>query len=80
MKLTTRYQEKFLVTRYQTVKINEMALEMAQFILGKTVINELELVARFIERVEEREIRLFVSRLLQVNALNLIEEVNHVAP
>ena len=57
-----------------------MALEMAQFILGKTVINELELVARFIERVEEREIRLFVSRLLQVNALNLIGEVNHVAP
>jgi len=80
MKLTTRYQEKFLVTRYQTVKINEMALEMAQFILGKTVINELELVVRFIELVEEREIRLFVSRLLQVNALNLIEEVNHVAP
>ena len=80
MKLTTRYPEKFLVTRYQTVRLDEMALEMAQFILGKTVINELELVARFIERVEEREIRLFVSRLLQVNALNLIGEVNHVAP
>lgn len=80
MKLTTRYPEKFLVTRYQTVRLDEMALEMAQFILDKTVINEQELVTQFIERVEEREIRLFVSRLLQVNALNLIEEVNYVDP
>ena len=79
MKLTTRYQEKFLVTRYQTVKLDEMALEMAQAILREAVINERELVARFTDRVKEHETRLFVSRMLQVNALDLMGEVNHVA-
>lgn len=80
MKLTTRYPEKFLVTRYQTVKLDETALEMAQVILGEAVINEMALVARFADRVEEHESRLFVSKMLQVNALDLIGEVNHAAP
>lgn len=80
MRLTTRYPEKFLVTRYQTVKLDAMALEMAQAIKSEAVINERELVARFIERAEESEIRLFVSRMFQVNALDLIGEVDYAAP
>lgn len=80
MRLTTRYPEKFLVTRYQTVKLDEMALEMAQVIQTEAIINEQELVARFIERVEESEIRLFVSKMLQVNSLDFIGEVYHAAP
>lgn len=80
MKLTTRYPEKFLVTRYQTVKLDAMALEMAQAIKGEAIVSERELVARFIERVEEREIRLFISKMLQVNALDLIGEVHHAVP
>lgn len=80
MKLTTKYPEKFLVTRYQTVKLDAMALEMVQVIKAEAIINERELVARFIDRVEESEIRLFVSKMLQVNALDLIGEVRHAAP
>lgn len=80
MKLTTRYPEKFLVTRYQTVKLDEMALEMAQVIQSEAIINEQALAARFAERVEECEARLFVSKMLQVNALDLIGEVRHAAP
>jgi radical SAM protein with 4Fe4S-binding SPASM domain len=70
-KLTTRYPEKFLVTRYQTVKLDEMALEMTQTILDKSFTNELALVSRFSDRVEEHEIRLFVSKMLQVGAIDL---------
>jgi len=80
MKLTTKYPEKFLVTRYQTVKLDAMALEMAQAIKGEAIVSEHELVARFIKRVEWREIRLFVSKMLQVDALDLIGEVHHAAP
>jgi hypothetical protein len=80
MKLTTRYPEKFLVTRYQTVKLDEMALKMAQVIQSEAVINERALISRFAERVEEHEVRLFVSKMLQVNALDLIGEVCHAAP
>ena len=80
MKLTTRYPERFLITRYQTVKLDAMALEMAQAIKGEAIVSERELVARFIERVEEHEARLFVSKMLQVNAFDLIGEVYHAAP
>ncbi|MBT9137241.1 MAG: hypothetical protein DDT34_02329 [Firmicutes bacterium] len=80
MRITTRYPEKFLVTRYQTVKLDETALEMAQVIQNEAVINERVLIARFIERVEEHEIRLFVSKMLQVNALDLIGEVHYATP
>lgn len=80
MKLTTLYPEKLLVTRYQTVKLDETALEMAQVIQGEAIINERVLVARFVERVEEHDVRLFVSKMLQVDALDLIEEVCHVVP
>lgn len=80
MRITTRYSEKFLVTRYQTVKLDETALEMAQAIQSEAVINEWELVARFIERVEEHDTRLFVSKMLKVNALDLIGEVHYAAP
>jgi len=80
MKLTTRYPEKFLVTRYQTVKLDAMALEMAHAIKSEAIVSERELVARFIERVEEPEIRLFVSKMLQVDALDLIGEVHYAAP
>ncbi len=80
MKLTTRYPEKFLVTRYQTVRLNETALEMAQVIKSEAVVGERALVARFAERVEEHETRLFISKMLQVNALDLIGEVHYAAP
>lgn len=75
MKLNTRYPEKFLVTRYQTVKLDSVALEMAQAILHEAVANEQALVQRFSDRVDEHEVRLFVSRMLQTNALDP-QEVN----
>lgn len=75
MKLTTRYLEKFLVTRYQTIKLDEIGLEMAQAILSRTISDEQSLIQCFIDRVDKHEIRLFVSRMLQVNAIDLIEEM-----
>lgn len=80
MKLTTRYAEKFLVTRYQTVKLDAMALEMAQVILTGSVADEQVLVARFADRVDEHEVRLFVSRMFQVEALDQIREKHHGTP
>jgi len=75
MKLTTRYSTKLLITRYQTVKLDEMALEISQAILAKTVTNEGELVRRFSDRVEESEMRIFVSRLFQAEAIYFVKEV-----
>lgn len=74
MKIITRYPEKFLVTRYQTVKLDSMALEIAQAILHETIRDERVLIRRFADSVDEREIRIFVSRMLQVNALDSVRE------
>ncbi len=79
MKLTLRYPEKFLVTRYQTVKLDSMAVEMIQAVLDEAMTNERILVERFADRVEEHDVRLFVSRMIQVKALDLKEEVYDVA-
>jgi pyrroloquinoline quinone biosynthesis protein E len=79
MKLTTRYPEKFLVTRYQTVKLDKMALEMTQVIVQEAITNECVLIQRFADRVEEREIRLFVNHMLRVGAFDLTGEVDYVS-
>lgn len=74
MKINTRYPEKILVTRYQTVKLDGLALEIARVILGKKIVDEKKLIDHFSNLAEEDDIRLFVSRLLQVEAIDVLEE------
>lgn len=71
MKLTTRYPEKLLITRYQTAKLDSLALEMAQAILLEGIASEQELISRFSAQVDEQEVRLFVSRMILAEALYL---------
>jgi len=73
-KITTRYKTPLLVTRYQTVELDDMALEMVRAICDG-IDNEQELISRFQERVDVPEIRLFASRLFQVEALDPKGEV-----
>lgn len=74
-KLTIRYPEKFLVTRYQTIKLDGMALEMAQMVLHKNITDERDLVTYFSDRVKKSETRFFVSQMIKANAIDLVEEV-----
>jgi len=68
-KLTTRHPERLLVTRYQTVKVDDMALEMSAAIIGGTR-SEQELIDKFSNRVDEHDVRVFVSQLFQVQAID----------
>lgn len=76
-RLTRRYPEAFLVTRYQTVKLDETALAMTEALLEEAIVNEGALISRFAEYVDGHETRLLVSRLLQVNALEQIGEISY---
>ncbi len=69
MKLNTEYVEKFLVTRYQTVKLGPRALQLARLILNSGVTSEKELIAVTGGEIEEEEIRIFISKLEQINAI-----------
>jgi len=74
-KITTRYKTPLLVTRYQTVELDAMALEMTQDICNGLAVDEQSLIGQFQEKVEVPEIRRFVSRLFQVDALDPNGEV-----
>lgn len=72
MKVTTKYHpDNFLVTRYQTVKLDALALKMAKAIFAGGVRDERVLIERFRREVDVPEIRRFVSRLHQVEAIDL---------
>ncbi len=79
-KLTLHYPQKLLVTRYQTVRLEDVAVELAELVLKGGIVNEGQLIERFATRVEATQIRRFVSQMLQVGALDLIGELPHASP
>ena len=77
-KLSLRPQEKFVVTRYQTVKLNNLAAKILTKILNKSIKSEKNLIKYFANKIEEKEIRIFLSRLFQIEALDFVESDKNV--
>lgn len=71
-RLNLAHNEPYLVTRYQTVELNETAVKLLQDII-RGVLTEQELISQHSDQIDPTEIRRFVSQLLQVGA---IDEVN----
>lgn len=70
-KLNLFHKEKYLVTRYQTIELDEMAVEILQAIMsGET--REASLVTRFSDLVEESDVRSFVTRLGFAKAIRFV--------
>ncbi len=71
--LNSHHKEDYLITRYQTIQLNDAASIMVQQILsGET--SEKSLIARNAESIDEDEVRRFVSILDQVKAINIEKE------
>ncbi|MBU7027948.1 MAG: radical SAM protein [Theionarchaea archaeon] len=75
-KLTKKYEEKFLVTRYQTVKLNDAALEIVECIIEKKMRRERDLIEEVKESVDEPDVRTFLTKLLHVGALDFLGAEN----
>ncbi len=71
-KLTKKYREKLLVTRYQTVKLNDTALEMIETIIEKNIRRESELIEEVKSSIDEPEARVFLTALLHAGACDLL--------
>jgi len=72
-RLNSRHKETYLITRYQTIELNDAASIMVQQILsGET--GEKSLIARNAESIDEDEVRRFVSILNQVKAIDIEKE------
>jgi len=68
VKLNKRYQEHYLITRYQTIEINKEAQEIIEFLIGGESSEE-NLVLHFSRYISEQEIRLFLDRLFLIGAI-----------
>lgn len=72
-RLNLHYQEKYLVTRYQTVVLDEMAVTIIRQIFSGED-SERSLIALNSEYVEEVEVRRLVSILSQIGAIDITKE------
>lgn len=70
MRINLRYGTPLLVTRYQTVELDEFALELARFSMLRQSFREEEMVSEFRARAHEDDIRKFISQMVQVDALS----------
>lgn len=71
-KLILKYDDKFLKTRYQTVKLNDQALAMFNTIIKNHIESEIDLVKLFQDEVEKDDIGFFVDQLFKIEALDSI--------
>ena len=73
-KLNLRYKEKYLVTRYQTITLDKFAVKLMKKILEEGVFSEKELIDEFKGIIEPKEIRKFITILVKVEAIELIQD------
>ncbi|MBU4374966.1 radical SAM protein [Patescibacteria group bacterium] len=69
-KINTHHPESYLVTRYQTINIDETAVDVARKLIQMGQCDEKDLVSVFADMVEEEEIRLFVTKMIAIQALH----------
>jgi len=77
-KILDHHPERFLVTRYQTVTLNEAARELLQAIISYNMTTEHDVINRFANEIGELEIRRAISMFIQAGALNQVG-VYHVS-
>lgn len=74
-KLTLDYKEKYLVTRYQTVIVDTESIPVLKFLLSHSdnvSIPEYEIISYFSSTYEVSDLRIFLSQLLEVDAISLV--------
>lgn len=69
-KINEKHKENYLVTRYQTVVLNNYALDMLKDI-KKGISKEKDLIKKYKDRLGGKEVRKFVSKLEMANAINI---------
>ncbi|MBD3225446.1 MAG: radical SAM protein [Caldithrix sp.] len=72
-RLNTFHQEKYLVTRYQTILLDDLATSLAKQIFSRTTDEEVLVKENFAE-VDIKEVRKFVSTLGQVGVIDFVED------
>lgn len=69
-KLNLKHKEKYLITRYQTIVLDRIAIKIIRKILDG-INSEKCLINRFKDLAEKKELRNFITKLIKVNAIDL---------
>ncbi len=69
-KLNLKHKEKYLVTRYQTIVLDKIAIKIIKKILNG-IHSEGSLINEFDDLVDEKELRIFITKLINVGAIDL---------
>lgn len=71
-KLNTAHQKKYLITRYQTIELNKPGVLLLKAILSG-ITEERKLIEKFKNKLSAKEVRLFISKLITVKALEPLD-------
>ena len=75
LRVHEKYTVKKIITQYNTVSINEVALRLIKHIVSNNIVNEKELIDFFVDEISENEVRTFISQLICAGALIFKGEV-----
>lgn len=71
LRLNDSHKEVYIVTRYQTVEIDESTKKIIQFILdNEGYILEKEILDKFYKEFEEKDLRELISKLIYIGAID----------
>ena len=70
-KLNLWHKEKYLITRYQTILVDKISIKIIKSILNG-IKTEKELIKKFKNLIDEKELRTFLTKLVKAEAINLI--------
>ncbi|MCX6724451.1 MAG: radical SAM protein [Candidatus Staskawiczbacteria bacterium] len=73
-KLNEFHQEKYLITRYQTIEVSGLSLAVVRRALYLGIFSEADLVSDFSAKADAVEVRKFCSKLVSVGAAHMIGE------
>lgn len=71
LKLHDRYSKK-IVTRYNTIKVEDSVFQIVKDIIDNNIVNEQELIDRYADTFDADDLRKLVSELIQGEAFELI--------
>lgn len=70
LKINDFHKENYIVTRYQTVEIDSLSKEIIKYIISKNFLLEKELIDKFRKKIPSKDLRLFLSKLVLIGAID----------
>lgn len=71
-RLNLWHKEKYLITRYQTITLDNLSIKIIQLIIDG-ITSEQRIIDHFKTSVSKSELRKFISKLLLANAIDLVK-------